>query len=613
MSKKGLALAFLSLGLTPQRLKIALLVLSLCLVGYLSPLLSWRKLDVEPVKTQESRSQPATAVKGADVPRAAGVAPPPARTFPPATVPPGPPPGSARADFPKQVHLPAAAAVAPPVEEPARPPIWLFCAAQWQECKCEGTVRWGNKDKWQEFKPKDGEKTVSVKCSIQALPDILPGDDGKHCECQATPGTPFFNSINPAFLPEEELTKSKQYQVASCEIFEQGRNNGESGRIQWEAVEAFCSPSWQPEEGSEPGPRALEPEVLRRLMRAWVEPQYWGNYKKFFDGSGWTKRAFVNYYAGAPGGVHAGMTEELIKSVHLFSAEPIIVVHYGFYTPSHWTAEMFPRLILLNAPTQPSNAGRSFHFNKLRAFLLARALTGVELDSDQFVAPGVDNMFRLTEREVTKDYPLPILPAHFFPFSAKDGNLGGPTLWKRYCPTGIPCTYQTARWGHAHPTWTFWALPFYGRWLRRQLRDETLLPRKEGKMPALRVVDVKEDEDLLNVATWEEGGTKQWCKMDMPDPVEFDTLLNSHAGQESCSQGMCDNVVPDNDYNPMGVAKVFYTGHHAVNPPVTRRYVENLQKKLDNKDLNFPVLFNRKFYPDGVALKRAFPNINCII
>ena len=27
---------------------------------------------------------------------------------------------------------------------------------------------------------------------------------------------------------------------------------------------------------------------------------------------------------------------------------------------------------------------------------------------------------------------------------------------------------------HAHPTWTYWALPFFGRWLRRHFRDERL-------------------------------------------------------------------------------------------------------------------------------------------
>lgn len=33
--------------------------------------------------------------------------------------------------------------------------------------------------------------------------------------------------------------------------------------------------------------------------------------------------------------------------------------------------------------------------------------------------------------------------------------------------------YHPAK-AHAHPTWTFWALPFFGRWVRRHFRDELL-------------------------------------------------------------------------------------------------------------------------------------------
>ena len=61
-----------------------------------------------------------------------------------------------------------------------------------------------------------------------------------------------------------------------------------------------------------------------------------------------------------------------------------------------------------------------------------------------------------------------------------DQDLG--KYWDRYCPGDVndlrrSCPWQTTRWGHAHPTWTYWALPFLGRWLRRNLRDETL-PRR---------------------------------------------------------------------------------------------------------------------------------------
>ena len=144
------------------------------------------------------------------------------------------------------------------------------------------------------------------------------------------------------------------------------------------------------------------------------------------------------------------------------------------------------------------DAHRSFNFNKLRSFLISRvassvmqrqryargscetkAVTGVELDSDQFVGPGVDYMpaalawlhvgialdlvrvrFEMTEKEshkqsplltvpikllrpdplavssrwpvvlrqeITQDTPLPILPVHFYSFT----QAWPPTVTKR--------------------------------------------------------------------------------------------------------------------------------------------------------------------------------------
>lgn len=108
---------------------------------------------------------------------------------------------------------------------------------------------------------------------------------------------------------------------------------------------------------------------------------------------------------------------------------------------------------------------------------------------------------------------MPILPVHFLrneelpmcPQGKKQGvtmSGGVSHVFDRFCSLGR-CNVTT-RWGHAHPTWTYWALPFLGRWLRRHLRDETL----EGPVP-LRVSDIDVDEDLLNIGTWEEGGHKQ--------------------------------------------------------------------------------------------------------
>ncbi|CAK0829539.1 unnamed protein product [Prorocentrum cordatum] len=72
-------------------------------------------------------------------------------------------------------------------------PEWIYCAGQWQECKCRGKVRWGVGEKWMEIEPKPGEADVSVTCSIAKLPDVAPGEDGKRCECLGqlvVPGLP---------------------------------------------------------------------------------------------------------------------------------------------------------------------------------------------------------------------------------------------------------------------------------------------------------------------------------------------------------------------------------------------------------------------------------------
>ena len=46
---------------------------------------------------------------------------------------------------------------------------------------------------------------------LQVLNDILPGDDGKHCECQVTPGTPFYQG------PTSSMFQPVAFQLAtSC-------------------------------------------------------------------------------------------------------------------------------------------------------------------------------------------------------------------------------------------------------------------------------------------------------------------------------------------------------------------------------------------------------------
>lgn len=471
-------------------------------------------------------------------------------------------------------------------------------------------MRFGNGNRWHEVKQKTKDEELRVKCSVEKLPDVAPGDAGKHCQCSVEPGSAYHKSLNPALLRGVAGAVASANLVTSCDGLEAGAKDGDWGASLWESSEAFCSPAWvKSGKGVQPGPRALEKDTLRELMLSWIDQRFVGNYKRFFDNSGWAERGFVNYYAGPPGGRHTKMTEELVKSVHLFSSAPIIVFHFGFSTPTHWTAEKFPQLVLFHASPIPASALRSFNFNKFRAMMLSRVRIGVQLDSDQFVAPGVDAIFPRTEQEVTKDYAFPILPVHFLDRAPRD--LGA--YWARYCPKD-KCRFQTARWGHAHPTWTYWALPFLGRWLRRNFRDETLPPLKDGQMSPLRVVNIPEDEDLLNVGTWEEGGTKQWCKLDLPGPGDFEALLNGRADSRNCKHWSCGNIPGDPRWHPKGAAKVFYTAHHAVDPAETRRYVEQLkQRAKDSKGLPPPILYQGKFYASGAEMKAAHPDATCII
>jgi len=374
-------------------------------------------------------------------------------------------------------------------------------------------------------------------------------------------------------------------------------------------VQPLCDPSWAATPdgmAAKSGSKALSLSQTQDLMKTWIDERFQGNYDRLFGRAGWTPKAFLNYYAGPPDGKHTKMTEELIVSVHEFSQEPILVYHFGLTTPKAWTPKRFPRLVLFHAAPFPVGSGRSFNFNKMRAMLISRAKVGIQLDSDQFVAPGVDDMFVPTEREITKDYPMPILPAHFLDRTPRD--LGA--YWKRYCPAD-KCKWQTARWGHAHPTWTYWALPWLGRWLRMNFRDETLPAKEDGSMEALRVIDVPEDEDLLNVGTWEDGGNKQWCKLDIAGVEDFDALLKAQV-LDRCSVA-CENVGGDRRFHKKGVAKVFYTAHHAVDVEQTKRYIASLKKKQADGSLPPPIMYGGRFYKNGDALRAAIPDLSCII
>jgi len=479
---------------------------------------------------------------------------------------------------------------------------WVFCADDHMQCECRGMIRWGAPGHWRKVHPVIDVPTV---CSVAELGDPDPSVAyGKHCECAVQRGSRTWYKLSPAVLPEEDSSKP----IVSCAKARAAAAHPRAEKADealWTALCAFCGG-----EGRDALPRAgslaLAPSAMEDIMQVWLDPRFRKNYEDAYDGRGWVERAWVNYVGNcAEGGKYDRMMTQLLRSVHAFSKEPIVVVHFGMVPPSSWDPKVFPQLVLLHArPLPQTDKWRSFNFNKYRSMLLAKVRVGIELDADEFLAPGADAMFARTAAEVTEDYPFPILPVHFLPDIGPNKSNG--IWWPRYCHDDGSCPKQTMRWGHAHPTWTFHALPWLGKWLRRYLRDEVLPPREGFAHSELRVAAVPEDEDLLNLALWEDGATKQWCKFETPDPRDFDFFL---AGSDD---GIVD-IVPDPRFYPHGAPLVFYSAHHAIEPEASKRYLDKLEERQRIGNLPAPITYKGSYYRNGEELRKAHSDVRCLI
>lgn len=328
------------------------------------------------------------------------------------------------------------------------------------------------------------------------------------------------------------------------------------------------------------------------LADIWLAPGYESNYKQFYGADGWTDEAFVNYFAdngGERGAKFLKETELLIESVHRFSTRPIVAVNFGTHSaPDDWAH--FPRLVVFNA--RPLPAGKSFNYNKFRAMLLVQVRTAIQLDSDQFVARAADRIFTRTAEEVTRDYPYPILPVHWL---SKDDDARFPNhAYKDYDYHCAGCANRTMRWGHAHPTWTHWALPFIGNLLESYLDHGKL-----GEVPADRIA---EDEDALNVGLWAVGATKQWCKFDIPSPALFEPFLKQQVSE------LKGNDYSDPKWFPKGIPLLFYTAHDCKDPAKTTQFINELAAGEPPGD----IYYNGHFYSSPAELKAADPGLRCI-
>lgn len=248
--------------------------------------------------------------------------------------------------------------------------------------------------------------------------------------------------------------------------------------------------------------------------------------------SEWFEEAFVTYVAGNKGSKYEWQATNVVRSAHLFSSRPIIVTVFGnsFVPPLSW--HHLPNVIVLKFHGL-SNHGVSFNFNKIRSMILSRVITGIQLDTDQIVMRGIDAVFASTHREISNNYPWPMLPVHWM---ARDDVPGNP--YKAYAYTAWKGPV-TMRWGHAHPTWTYFALPFLS-----DLLHERFLAARSANGQSFRVWDLakaqqqgilevlkhpedrverrvdygfwmSEDEDMLNINLWRDGAKKDWCKFDL--------------------------------------------------------------------------------------------------
>lgn len=126
---------------------------------------------------------------------------------------------------------------------PLGDPFWVFCASQWSHCWCHGDIRWGNEETWHMIPAKPGE-AQKIECSIDHLPDVVPGDDLKHCECLITPGTEVYRRTNPMIIHQDEAERLGATLVSSCELFFEARKAQAVDMAQWLAMEGLCSEAW---------------------------------------------------------------------------------------------------------------------------------------------------------------------------------------------------------------------------------------------------------------------------------------------------------------------------------------------------------------------------------
>lgn len=493
---------------------------------------------------------------------------------------------------------------------------WTKCASERESCPCpSGIVRYGVPHAgwvYRNFSSDLDRIHCSASTFFNSDPDPV---HIKSCECLAAwraarcrDGGPVDWSRCPAgsdlgeHLASAEELRGERYCRAGCSRGPPGQLSGPGHtaprKRQGNGQEALCGGDvphellWSCEAAMREASRLppsthahVEAQTILNLATAevcsargeryasqfsvFLDCEFVDNYLRWTnDTSDWLDDAYVTYLGGRQNSVFEWQTMNLIRSAHFFSSRPVVVVLFGtFVPPLAWRA--FPNVIVYRM--HPGLPGVSHNFNKIRAMIAARTLTGIELDTDQIVYTRMDTVFGATRRECTAFHPFPILPVHWMSRDAKK-----PERYWQYAFKGYDGVH-TMRWCHAHPSWTYWALPFLADLLLERFEAQYAAQRRLRSLPirvwnlteiagkqglravldgghrqervVLRETWMEEDEDMLNVALWRAGVQKAWCKFD-----NYPQLYVK--GRE-----IPPDLYRDSRWYPEGLPILFYSSH----------------------------------------------------
>lgn len=370
------------------------------------------------------------------------------------------------------------------------------------------------------------------------------------------------------------------------------------------------------------------------------------------DESEWFEEAYVSYVGGAKDSTYEWQATNMVRSADIFSNRPMVVVVFGaeFIPPLTW--HTMPNIIVFRMT--PIRRGVSFNFNKIRAMIAIRALVGIQLDTDQLIAAGMDHVFESTRREINGQHPWPMMPVHWM---SREGKAPEP-YWQYAFHDWTE--KRTMRWGHAHPTWSFWALPFLCDLLHERLlasmrysanlavwdlplavREGTLsvLSSNKKKERSVRYQNfMREDEDMLNVGLWRDNVEKQWCKFDLEPglyrqggdmdprlyydskwfpqgiPVLFISMHNTKRFEETdlllSFLARCDKRVAKLDCGPRRNRR--YCREHSSEERDLRRHLLTYSSQMCccvEPKISTPVYWAGKWFANGSAVPMRLPNI----